>query len=304
MPETREIKQNNMSSYTDNIEYFRKICEENGMTQAQCFDHILEVYALYETKLAAPGREVEIENFEKSVKDILKAYTYSIEVNTKAEGRIREEFITELKSKDKTISDLQEKIDRIQADIDIADKTMKEVILEKERAEKEAATSEKVRIAAEKTAEDKKIIADTLAAKLAEAEAKASGYNELQNEIAKTMETLNKANQTIKDLQRDTEQKISELQRESDIKLKEFQREAEHSHNITVSQLSKVHKEEISSLREKLEGELADLRTKFEKRTDDLMQAKDEIGDLKVQIQKEQTKCAEYERKLNENKIK
>ena len=110
-----DIKQTNFRIDQDTADAFRRFCEENGMSQAQGFDHIMQVVELDRAKAATPGRATEIEGFEKSVKDIMAAYLYSIEINNNAEARIREQFSSSLDRKDKTISDLQVKVEELQA---------------------------------------------------------------------------------------------------------------------------------------------------------------------------------------------
>ena len=66
-----EVKQTNFRIDQDSAAAFRKFCEDNGMNQAQGFDHVMQVVELDRAKTAAPGRATEIESFEKSVKDIM-----------------------------------------------------------------------------------------------------------------------------------------------------------------------------------------------------------------------------------------
>lgn len=75
-----EIKQTNFRIDQDTATAFRKFCEDNGMNQAQGFDHVMQVVELDRAKTAAPGRATEIESFEKSVKDIMAAYLNSLEI--------------------------------------------------------------------------------------------------------------------------------------------------------------------------------------------------------------------------------
>ena len=83
-----EVKQTNFRIDQDSAAAFRKFCEDNGMNQAQGFDHVMQVVELDRAKTAAPGRATEIESFEKSVKDIMAAYLNSLEINA-APARIR-----------------------------------------------------------------------------------------------------------------------------------------------------------------------------------------------------------------------
>lgn len=106
---TKESKQVNFRIDPDSAEAFRQFCTSHGMNQAQGFDHLLQVLELNNAKAGTPGRIVEIENFERLLKDILSAYINSIELSSNAELRVQEHFRSDLKRKDQTIDELREK---------------------------------------------------------------------------------------------------------------------------------------------------------------------------------------------------
>lgn len=106
----KESKQVNFRIDPDSAEAFRQFCVTHGMNQAQGFDHLMQVLELNNAKAATPGRAVEIENFERLLKEILSAYIGSIELSSNAEARVSEQFQTDLKRKDRTIDELREKI--------------------------------------------------------------------------------------------------------------------------------------------------------------------------------------------------
>ena len=105
----KESKQVNFRIDPDSAEAFRLFCTTHGMNQAQGFDHLIQVLELNNAKAATPGRAVEIENFERLLKEILSAYIGSIELSSNAEARVLERFQSDLKRKDKTIDELGEK---------------------------------------------------------------------------------------------------------------------------------------------------------------------------------------------------
>ena len=107
---TKESKQVNFRIDPDSAEAFRQFCTSHGMNQAQGFDHLMQILELNNAKAATPGRIVEIENFERLLKEILSAYINSIELSSNAELRIQEHFRSDLKRKDQTIDELREKI--------------------------------------------------------------------------------------------------------------------------------------------------------------------------------------------------
>lgn len=120
------IKQANFRIEESDANNFRRFCEENGFNQAQGFDHIMQVLELNKAKEVTPGRATEIEEFERSTKALLSAYLNSLELNNNAELRIQERFETDLKAKDKTIADLQQKMEALQIEKDTAVSDAKE----------------------------------------------------------------------------------------------------------------------------------------------------------------------------------
>ena len=177
-----------------------------------------------------------------------------------------------------------------------------------ERAEKEAAAAEKIRAAAEKTAEDKKTIAETLAAKLSEAEKKAQGFDALKDRLTAAETALKEAEQAIKDVRREAAEaakdaaRAAEKEREEAVyKVREeaskeantlreelraarseadnARREAETARTAAVAELTQAHLKDLSGLRSKLD-----------ERTEDLMRARQEISDLKIRLQEERQK--------------
>lgn len=111
-----EIKQANFRIDSDTADAFRAFCEQNGMNQAQGFDHVMQVLELNQAKSAIPGRSVEIAEFETMVKSITSAYLYSLELNQNAEARAREEFSSELQRKELRLTELQKKVEELQAE--------------------------------------------------------------------------------------------------------------------------------------------------------------------------------------------
>ena len=65
----KESKQVNFRIDPDSAEAFRLFCTTHGMNQAQGFDHLIQVLELNNAKAATPGRAVEIENFERLLKE-------------------------------------------------------------------------------------------------------------------------------------------------------------------------------------------------------------------------------------------
>lgn len=201
-----EIKQTNFRIDQDTADIFRKFCEENGMNQAQGFDHIMQIVEMDRAKAVTPERATEIEEFERYVKGIMGAYLTSIEINNSAEERIKERFESSLVRKDKTIDELREKTEVLQEE-------KKKALLEKEQAEKEKeALNERMKTwlsqmeSIKKAAENQEKVNAMLTTQLADATAKLNGYNDLKaSEVSLKEKVL--------ELQRDIKEKDAALSR-------------------------------------------------------------------------------------------
>jgi len=106
-----DIKQTNFRIDQVTADAFRKFCEENGMNQAQGFDHVMQVVEMDKAKAAVPGSAKDIEEFELYVKKIMGAYMKCIEDYNNAKETVREQFASALESKDKMIQALQKKVE-------------------------------------------------------------------------------------------------------------------------------------------------------------------------------------------------
>ena len=298
-----EIKQANFRINQDAADAFRRFCESQGMNQAQGFDHIMEVFEMDKAKSTIPERRTEIEDFERLTKGLISAYLRSIELNASAEERVREQFASDLNRKNKTIDELRQKVEQLQTEKDATEAMAAEAVKAKDQAEKDAAAAEKVRVAAEKTAVDKQTIADTLAAKLAEAEKKAEGYDDLKAALSSSEDTRKALEQQIKDVQRDALEEAKEAAREAEKATEKAVREASDILQAKISSLQdelRASRSEtdaarrdaetaktaaIAELSESHRAEVAEIRAKLDDRTDDLMQTRQEISELKLQLQ-------------------
>lgn len=92
--------------------------QKSGVNNSQALGTILSLIQASEAKGALPGRETEIDNFESLLKQIMTAYTASLQLASNAEERIREEFAKKIDSQANTIADLQDKIKKNQEKAD------------------------------------------------------------------------------------------------------------------------------------------------------------------------------------------
>ncbi len=200
-----EIKQTNFRVGTETADAFRKFCEENGMNQAQGFDHIMQVLELNKAKSAIPDRQTEIISFEKSVKDIMNAYLQSLEINSNAEGRVREEFKSRLENSEKTIAELNMRIEQLTLAKKAAEDHAKSVDEKLAYAQKEARTSSEQAYTSSKLADELDVRLRKLTKELDAAETKASCYDETKAE-------LDAAEKKLSEVKMQHDAKIAELE--------------------------------------------------------------------------------------------
>ena len=245
-----EVKQTNFRVDQDAADRFRQYCAEVGVNQAQGFNHIMDVLAMNRAKEAVPGRATEIEEYEMHVKAIMSAYVNSLEINSNAEERVREQFSSALESKDKTIQDLQGQVARLQGEKDTAEKVAAGAAEAAAQASKDAeAAIEKAESASQLAAEKDRTI-NSLAEKLTAAEEKCAGYDEIvraEQEAKEQIRTLKAEIDTQKreyktekkELQPEMERRISDAKKDAALEVVNAVTEKEREMNAKILQVER-----------------------------------------------------------------
>lgn len=195
----KESKQVNFRIDPDSAEAFRLFCTTHGMNQAQGFDHLIQVLELNNAKAATPGRAVEIENFERLLKEILSAYIGSIELSSNAEARVLERFQSDLKRKDKTIDELREKIETIAGEKNNQDAALTALKEEQVRTKEQAQHAISQLESAKKATADQEEINRILQEQNQQLQEKASRYDSLKKSDDANKEENTKLQLRIRD---------------------------------------------------------------------------------------------------------
>lgn len=252
-----QIKQTNFRIDADRADAFRAFCEEQGMNQAQGFDHLMEVLALNEAKIAIPERQLEIEEFERHTKAILNSFLTSVALARDTEERVYDNFRTQLESKDALILDLQTKLAEketiaSQAAAYAADAEKKAKLAED--AVSDAAARAK---AAEKTAQDKEEINSMLNAEIVKLKKQLQGYDALKASESTLQAKLSGAEQTIKDLKKDAqiekERAVFEISSKKEAELRDLEKEKNKDIEKMQERILALH-EEKSDLKDTIMG--------------------------------------------------
>jgi len=100
----------------EDINRFKEFATQNSLNQQEAFTSLLNTLELNNAKSTLGDRSKSIEVFQTTVNNLVKFYINSLEENTTTEDRIREELSLQLTTKDKTIADLQNKLQEVKED--------------------------------------------------------------------------------------------------------------------------------------------------------------------------------------------
>lgn len=211
------IDQTNFRIDQETADQFRKFCKDNGMSQAQGFDHLMRILELDRAKTVFPGSEKDLETFEMYVKKITESYLRSVEDYNNAKELAHEQYASLLESKDQTIADLQKKTADLQDAKTAAEQTASSAAKAAAQAVKEAQAVKDQAETTFKLIEEKERTVATLADKLAMAEAKASKYDELASALSEANEQVKELDHRLSDLKKDAELEREKALREAEL---------------------------------------------------------------------------------------
>lgn len=200
-----EAKQTNFRVTPEAADKFREYCKENGFNQAQGFAHVMQVIELNNAKEKLVSRETEIDEFERHIKALMTAYLNSLELAENADERMYDKYEMDLKSKEKTIRDLQTEKERLEKQIEVVRGMRDDAENSAREAKEKMETALQQQNTAEQAATDKDKLNQMLQSRLAEVDEKAKKYDDLQAEA----EELRKQ---VSDLQRKAESDAREAE--------------------------------------------------------------------------------------------
>lgn len=249
-----EVKQANFRIRQETADAFRKFCEANGMSQAQGFDHIMEVVALNDAKESIPNRKTEIESFEMHAKALNEAYLRSLEIAEETQARVREEFKTSLDEKDKTIAALQEKIADLKSTNDRMKKDREGIEKLVISSQRDAAQAKKEADVAQALSKEKEENSRLILEKLSKAEKELENAEKKSNEDAEIIKQLRAEEEELKSRIDEAEKKLRDEQKDFENQLAVAAKEAELHEMKAVEELRSSMNETIQTLREEKAG--------------------------------------------------
>ena len=112
----------------EDLEQFKAFIKDNNCSnQAEAFKSLLGMVKLENIKEKLGTRATSVEVFRDTVNKLIDFYVNSLQENETKEETIREELQKELSTKDNTISNLQEQLQKLKADKVDSDNKFKEI---------------------------------------------------------------------------------------------------------------------------------------------------------------------------------
>lgn len=231
-----EIKQTNFRVNEDTADAFRKFCAEHGISQAQGFDHLLEMAKLEQEKSAVPERKTEIEDFECNINKLLAAYRHSLEINANAEQRVQERFAADICRRDRELDELKAELNKLKAEKENAEATAAGAVEAKKVAEKNEKIATDQVDAVKKSAADQEQIITMLKANLAEKEKMLTGYADLVAAEQAAQKKVHELEQAFSDAKKDHANEIKVLKKDAEMEQERAVAAKEHELLIKVQE--------------------------------------------------------------------
>lgn len=231
-----EIKQTNFRLDEDSADAFRKYCEEQKISHAKGFDHLLEMIKLEQDKDAMPERKTEIEDFESYINKLLAAYRNSLAVNANAEQRVQERFAADICRRDRELDELKAELNKLKAEKETAEATAAGAVEAKKIAEKNEKIATDQVDAVKKSAADQEQIITMLKANLAEKEKMLTGYADLVAAEQAAQKKVHELEQALSDAKKDHANEIKVLKKDAEMEQERAVAAKEHELLIKVQE--------------------------------------------------------------------
>ncbi len=194
---SEELKIKSFRISEDTTDKFRSICADFD-NQNTALSALISAYEIQNAKAVLTTRQTELEDYDVHLQALQRAFLQSLELNSNAEERIRNEFARQLDTKDKTIADYQTRIDELEGllkatkekcdnDTKNASDKLSEALRDVTEANKSIDKLSSELQSAKATVQDKLAIIDGLTARVPETE-------KLQAELKEKDAAIEKAN--------------------------------------------------------------------------------------------------------------
>lgn len=324
LQEIQDKKQPSPKSFRVDDETASKIKEiaaKIGGNQQAAFSALISAYEFEQGKASIPERADEIEAFHSKLHDAEEIYKKVLEQYRDQKETIHAQYDALLRSKDATIQQLQESLEKqkaefveVKAELSVALKSASDAEDRKNNAEALARQAKDAADAAKGQIQDKQDMIDRISRDLKIADEKSAQYDELKAKYEQSISDKEKAEQAVSDIRRDAEEAARDAKRAAEKELEKAVSAARESGRTALENLRSENESTISDLKDKLResvsalemarkdtenakiaaiaemstihaNEVKEIRNKLDRRTDELLIAREEITKLKADIQ-------------------
>lgn len=113
MMEKKEVRPKSFRITDETADKFKEISASIGGNQQETLAKLIEAYEFQAGKATLTEKKADIEQFEKYITVITRMYMTSLEDNQNISETVKSEYEAQLKAKDNTIIDLQNKINEL-----------------------------------------------------------------------------------------------------------------------------------------------------------------------------------------------
>lgn len=283
----------------EDINRFKEFASQNNLNQQEAFTSLLNTLELNNAKNSLGDRAKSIEVFQTTVNSLVKFYINSLEENTTAEERIREELNDQVNKKDNTISALYEQVQDLKNERD----SLKNQIAELE---------DKIKLLSDKNDKLEADIIDKSKAieianrnnnNLQDQVAEYKEYKNINIELEKKLESLRKNNNLLVSDKTSLGNVVTKLQGEIDNKDNMI-----NFYKDQVGKLEKVErdgKSEIKNLQDKYAGEINKLKADHKVEMENSLKALEDrlIDKSNLELQRKDLELEKIKNKLDNLRV-
>lgn len=274
MGDSKELKPKSFRIDDQTAAKFKAIAESIGGNQQEALAKLIETFEFQSGKAVLTEKKADIEQFEKYVNAITRMFMSSLEDNQNITETVRTEFDALLKSKDATIQDLQEKLEKekrcqeeaaVKADAFSEENASLNKLIEGMRKEYSTKVDDMQTMLQDKDSLNKALTdsCNDLKQKVDAMQQEQKQLIPLQAMNSELQEKLGKAENTISGLEKQLESEVSEIRQSKESELKQVKEQAKIEKEKALLAQEKKYQEQIQRLKEEKQAEVDKYQSKY-----------------------------------------
>lgn len=258
MAEDKTTKPMSIRLNDDTKEKFRKVGEILGYNQNDTMTTLINAYEMQQQQDKLPEFKGDLEQFQSNLTTLLNLYTVSLQSSHDMRESVRTEFDALLKSKDVTITDLQQKVADAKQIKEAATLELKETTADKQKLlervdqlEKMLADKDGLNKALTDSCNELKIKVDQMVAAAQENTALKKDVADLNSTNAKLQSDLEQKEKLLQNQKQHEADALAQMQQQCDLEKEKAILDLERKHNEEIQKLKTEKQSEIDKYQQK-----------------------------------------------------